>query len=192
MRSRGTRPRRSLRGVLAAVETERLLLRPFAASDLDALAALDAIEAFWWFPLRRARTREETQAFLGRHIERSTSDDIDLWAAVEKATERLVGWAGLNYPDWFPEVMPAVEVGWRFDPAVWGRGLATEAGAASLRHGFDTLGLDTIVSICEPDNVSSWRVMERLGMHRARETVHTTSQLPLWVYEITAVEWLST
>jgi RimJ/RimL family protein N-acetyltransferase len=80
-------------------------------------------------------------------------------------------------------------VGWRFDPAVWGRGLATEAGAAGLRFGFEHLGLDRIVSVYEPENVKSGRVMERLGLTFDRDTTHPASGVPVRVMAIRRDEW---
>ena len=52
---------------------------------------------------------------------------------------------------------------------IWGRGLATEGGAASIRYGFEVLGFDRIISITDPDNAASRRVMEKLGLtHRGQ------------------------
>jgi RimJ/RimL family protein N-acetyltransferase len=48
----------------------------------------------------------------------------------------------------------------------WGNGYATEATAAVLRFGFETLGLHRIYSTADVLNVASWRVMEKLGMQR--------------------------
>jgi RimJ/RimL family protein N-acetyltransferase len=87
------------------------------------------------------------------------------------------------------QVMPTVEVGWRLDPDYWGHGLATEGGRAALSFAFETLGLDEIVSIYEPDNVASGRVMEHLGMRPERDTVHPTLGVPLRVYRIDRPEW---
>jgi RimJ/RimL family protein N-acetyltransferase len=73
-------------------------------------------------------------------------------------------------PHFLPEILPAVEVGWRLAGPWRGHGLATEAGAAALEFGFTLGGLDRIVSIYEPENVPSGRVMERLGF-----TLHLTT-----------------
>ena len=67
-------------------------------------------------------------------------------------------------PTFCPEILPAVEVGWRFDPAHWGRGLATEGAGAALREGFTTLGLPEICSLPQSANPRSSQVCERLGM----------------------------
>ena len=75
----------------------------------------------------------------------------------------MIGWAGLAVPHFLPEVLPAVEVGWRLASDQWGKGLATEAGAAAVDFGFTQGGLTRIVSIYEPENVASGRVMARLG-----------------------------
>ena len=47
-----------------------------------------------------------------------------------------------------------------------GSGYATEAAAAVLRFGFDTLGLHRIWATCRPENLGSSRVLEKIGMQR--------------------------
>ena len=59
---------------------------------------------------------------------------------------------------------PAVEVGWRLARDAWGHGYATEARSAALDFGFETVGLDEIVSFTVPANVALAAVMERIGM----------------------------
>jgi len=68
-------------------------------------------------------------------------------------------------------------------------GLATEGGRASLQHGFETLGLDRIISIFTTDNVSSGRVMDKLGMHDCLTTIDEGRGIPLLIREITRVAW---
>jgi RimJ/RimL family protein N-acetyltransferase len=73
-----------------------------------------------------------------------------------------------------------IEVGWSVWPARWGQGYATELGAASLRFGFEDLGLTTIVSYTLHDNRASRRVMEKLGFEYERDVVH--ADLPHVLY----------
>ena len=110
-------------------------------------------------------------------------------AVVERSSGALIGWAGLSVPDFLPEVLPAVEVGWRLGPDHRGRGYATEAGTAALRWAFEDLGLDAVVSIFEPDNAASGRVMDRLGFDAGFATTHPTRGLPLVVRTLTAADW---
>ena len=68
-------------------------------------------------------------------------------------------WASGLPPSWS-------EVGWRLASEQWGHGYATEAAREALRFGFDTVGLEEIVSFTVPQNVRSRRVMERIGLVR--------------------------
>jgi RimJ/RimL family protein N-acetyltransferase len=170
------------------VETERLLLRPWRADDVEALTPLFAEPAVWRYPFGRGLTPEETERFLDRQARHRETHGFGMWAAELREEEVLVGCIGLAVPEWLPEVLPAVEVGWRLHPAWWGRGLATEGGAASLRHGFEALGLDRIIAIFMPENVASGQVMARLGMHHWRTTQDEHGAV-IDIHEITAEEW---
>ena len=57
-----------------------------------------------------------------------------------------------------------MEVAYLLDPAVWGRGLATEAARAIADHAFATLPVDRLVALVEPANTASRRVAEKIGM----------------------------
>lgn len=153
---------------LPDVTTERLELRRPGSEDLDALATVFAKSEVWQFPLGRAFTRAETATFLDNQCAHWDACGFGVWLVTERATNRLVGYAGLCVPMFLPEVLPAVEVGWRFDPDVWGRGYATEAARAALDEAFTTLGLAEVCSIPQSDNLASVRVAERIGMHRDR------------------------
>ena len=112
------------------------MLRPFVFGDLDELVALHAEESFWWYPLRSAMSKDETIGFLERVLARYESDGFGIEALLDRASGTMIGWAGLAVPHFLPEILPAVEVGWRLSGPWRGRGLATEAGAAALEFGF--------------------------------------------------------
>jgi RimJ/RimL family protein N-acetyltransferase len=175
--------------VIETLGTERLLLRPFAPDDLPALTGLCGEESFWWYGLRRAMTPQETEEFLARITAPYEGPDPALHAVVERSTGSLVGYAGLSVPHFLPEVLPAVEVGWRLGEAFRGRGYATEAGAAALEWGFTTLGLERIISIYEPANTASGKVMDRLGFAAGRPTTHPKQRFPLLVRTLTIEQW---
>jgi RimJ/RimL family protein N-acetyltransferase len=169
--------------------TERLVLRPFVHEDLTELAVLHAEESFWWYPLRAGMTMEQTVGFLVRTIERYESDGFGIEALLDRESGAMIGWAGLAVPHFLPEILPAVEVGWRLASAYRGRGLATEAGAAAVDWGFTEGGLTRIVSIYEPENVASGKVMEHLGF---TTFLRTTGQLrgeEIEVTELTVERW---
>ena len=49
-------------------------------------------------------------------------------------------------------------------PSRWGRGYATEAGAALLEAAWRETDLDYVVAVAFEENTASTRVMEKLGM----------------------------
>jgi ribosomal-protein-alanine N-acetyltransferase len=110
---------------------------------------------------------EEQVARFGRHwVERGCG----LWAVEEKASGAFIGFVGLIHHDDWPQGEHKTEVGWRLDRSYWGRGLATEGALASLRYGFEELGLARIISITVPENLASRRVMEKTGLTLRGET----------------------
>jgi RimJ/RimL family protein N-acetyltransferase len=145
------------------MRTERLLLRPWRASDREAFARMNADPAVMeHFP--GVLSREESDALVER-IEAHFREHGFGWWAVEVTGEAdFIGFVGLSVPNFTAHFMPAVEVGWRLGRDYWGRGFATEAARAAVAFGFERLGLTGIVSFTAPANVRSTRVMERLGM----------------------------
>ncbi len=145
---------------MAELETERLVLRSFRVGDLDAYARMTADPEVMRYigdgrTLDRAETWRSVAYFLGHWQLRG----FGIFAAEEKATGALVGRIGLYQPeDW-----PGLEVGWLLARERWGRGYATEGGRACLRHAFEALGADHVISVIHPDNAASIRVAERLG-----------------------------
>jgi RimJ/RimL family protein N-acetyltransferase len=178
---------------LAEVDTERLRLRRFERADADRLAVVFAKPEVWEFPYGRAFTRAETDAFLDAQVDQYESCGVACWLAVERGTDRVIGYVGVSVPTFYPAILPAVEVGWRFDPDVWGRGFATEGARAALDQAFGPLGLDRVCSLPQAENTASVRVAERLGMRRERTVTipGDARRGPVNVAEfwITAAEW---
>jgi RimJ/RimL family protein N-acetyltransferase len=83
-----------------------------------------------------------------------------LWAVEEKATGDLVGRVGC----WKPEGWPGMEIAWTLRRESWGRGFATEAARAALRHAFEVLKQTHIISLIHPENEPSIRVARRIGL----------------------------
>jgi RimJ/RimL family protein N-acetyltransferase len=142
------------------MSTERLRLRTFRAEDLPLYAALNA--------------DPPVADMLGGPLTRAESDDIAEWAnerweqeklglvAVERLADgAFLGMCGLHHLRDRPD---DVEIAWRLAHAHWGNGYATEAGRAWLAYGFQTLGLDRIISLTDAPNVRSLAVMRRLGL----------------------------
>ncbi|HET6953585.1 MAG TPA: GNAT family N-acetyltransferase [Acidimicrobiales bacterium] len=156
---------------LPDVQTERLDLRRFRPDDLGDLTAVFAQPEVWRFPYGRGFTPRETAEFLDRQIAGWAIAGFGCWVARTRHDDRVIGYVGLSVPTFLPEILPAVEVGWRLAPSAWGRGYATEGARAALDEGFGTLGLERICSLPQATNLASVAVAERLGLTRRREVV---------------------
>jgi len=147
------------------VRTDRLLLRRWREDDVEPFARMNADPVVMeHFP--SLLTREQSAAMVERIERHLDAEGFGLWAVEVPAVAPFIGFVGLQRVPFEAHFTPAVEVGWRLDPAHWGHGYATEAALACLDLGFGPLGLEEIVSMTTPGNARSWRVMERIGMHR--------------------------
>ena len=161
------------------IRTERLGLRPFQQSDLNALAELMANADFMRFslgPLSRAKAAE----FLKRIQARDRAGEPSQFAVIFHATGKLIGFCGFFGQN--VDGVERIEIGYRLHPDYWGQGIATEAARAVRDHAFQVLKLNQIISLIHPDNIASIRVAEKNGMIVEKETVFRG--FPTLVYAI--------
>jgi [ribosomal protein S5]-alanine N-acetyltransferase len=143
------------------LETPRLLLRCFAPTDLDGLHLITRDPEVMRFigdghTLSRAETGRNMAAIINAFQRRG----FGRWALVVKETGALAGYCGFGLGS--EEI--GIELAYMLAQSEWGKGFATEAGAACLRYGFENLGLASIAALTRPENLKSRRVMERLKM----------------------------
>ena len=149
------------------IETERLILRPFKQSDLEAYAAMNANpEVMRFYPM--VYTTEQSQASLDRCRESWDKHGYGFSAVTDK-DERFLGLCGLSLFTAESPFSPQVEIGWRFVPSAWGKGYASEAARGWLAYGFEEKGLEQVVSFTAIPNEPSAKVMQRIGMRRCEE-----------------------
>ncbi|WP_211767263.1 GNAT family N-acetyltransferase [Kutzneria sp. CA-103260] len=176
---------------MVTLETSRLILRRWREEDVAPMAAVNADpEVMRW--IRDGSVRDEPQTRGGIQAWESEweSQGFGLFAVEIRSTGELAGFTGLSVPDYFPEVLPAVEIGWRLGRSHWGQGLATEAAKAAVRFGFEERGLERIVSITQVGNDASERIITKLGMRPARETVNPTYGRRVRVYELSSDQYV--
>lgn len=138
--------------------TDRLLLRAWRPEDIEPYAAMNADEETMRYmdgTIDAAATWRLVTHLLGMWPLRG----FGMWALELRETGEFVGRAGL-YEGWD---WPGVEAAWSVRRDLWGRGLATEAGAAAVAWAWDNLPVDHLVSVIEPGNAASCRVAEKLG-----------------------------
>lgn len=143
---------------MATLETERLVLRMFRESDLDAYAEMCA-DAEVMRHLGNVMSRAEAWRHMAMVIGHWKLRGFGLWAVEEKSSGVMIGRIGC----WQPEGWPGPEIGWTLRRHWWGRGFATEGARAALACAFGELGWPHAISLIRPDNKASIRVAEKLG-----------------------------
>lgn len=153
------------------LRTGRLLLRAWRPEDRQPFAALNADpEVMQRMP--RALTRAESDAFADAIEAEFEECGYGLWAVEVPGEAAFAGYVGLHRATFAADFTPAVEIGWRLDRPLWGRGYATEAAREVLRVAFDEIGLDEVVSFTSIGHEKSRAVMERIGLRRVGEFDH--------------------
>jgi RimJ/RimL family protein N-acetyltransferase len=148
-------------GMPDIIRTSRLVLRPFAVSDIaDVMAYATDEEWARFLPVPQPYQRADAERFLAAEaaVERTQQPS---WAMLFE--ERVVGGITLR----ISQAHRLAELGYALARSCWGQGLATEAARAVLDTAFEVLSdLNRVRAIADPRNVSSLRVMEHVGMTR--------------------------
>jgi RimJ/RimL family protein N-acetyltransferase len=167
------------------------VLRRWRDSDIEPMAAINADpDVMRWIGDGAVRSLEQTRSGIAAIEREWNASGYGLFAVEESASGELAGFAGLTVPYFLPEVMPAVEIAWRFGRPFWGRGIGTEAAAAALHFGLVNRGLERIIAIVQVGNDASERIMVKLGMALERQTADPATGRALRVYQITRLGYL--
>jgi len=142
------------------LETERLRLRPFRASDVKAVHALygDAENLRYWGTDPSA-SLDETRKAMRWHVT-CRPFQYALWAVEVKASKRLVGMINYHRREMREK---RVDVGWLIVPAQQGKGYMTEAGRALLAYLIGRLKVHKVEALIRADNEPSAALAKRLG-----------------------------
>jgi RimJ/RimL family protein N-acetyltransferase len=145
--------------LIPTLETERLILRRFVETDLDAYADMCADAEVMRYLGGKLLSRSEAWRNMAMILGHWYLRGYGFWAVEKRATGEMIGRIGC----WQPEGWPGLEVGWTLRRAFWGQGYAVEAAKASLNYGFSQLEESQIISLINPQNHLSRRVAQKLG-----------------------------
>lgn len=142
------------------IKTERLILREFRESDLDAYYQMCSDqEVMRYIGTGKVLSRAESWRSMASVIGHWYFRGYGLWAVEEQKSGEMIGRIGC----WKPEGWIGLEVGWSLRRDFWGYGFATEAGKASMDFAFTKLQQSHVISLIRPDNKASIKVAEKLG-----------------------------
>ena len=163
------------------VETDRLGMRPYDPDDAGEFFALCSDHKVMRYIVGEAvpGSVDEWRRMLTEYPDYA-KHGFGRWSCIHRESGRFIGFSGLKYLENFDG---EVDLGYRFFPEFWGRGLATESGLASVRYGFDVLGLDRIIGLAVPENTASIRVLEKSGMSFERHTTYDGHNVALYAIE---------
>lgn len=146
------------------IETERLLLREWQLEDAEEFSAIAADPRVVRFitggtPVPLEQVRDQ----IARLVALQESHGWTRWALQLRDPQPadpagVIGFCGPGCT-----FAPDVEVGWWLHADLWGRGLATEAGLAAVRHGFEVVGFDRLICCVSPENLASRAVARKVG-----------------------------
>lgn len=181
------------------LQSERLLLRPLAETDLDMELELLTDHAVTRYVCEDV-TAEQVHQWLPVMTRRCAGGSIGIWCIVDQAADEKLGHAVLlpmpidaTDTDWRlvqGDQVPdgEIEVGYLFKQTAWGKGYATETCKRLLKFGFEDAHLDEIVAVTHPDNAASQNVLRKCGMIDEGMRRAYASQCP--GFRLTRKQWL--
>ncbi len=150
------------------LETNRLYLRKIQRDDYSPICAIlqDIDVMYAW---EHAFSDEEVSEWIDENIMRYDRDGYSYWAVIEKDTNQLIGVTGLIAEQADNE--KCVGIGYIYRKSSWKSGYALEGALACVKYAFETLHIDEVTAQIRPNNLSSRKVAEKLGMTIRKEFV---------------------
>ena len=182
------------------LETERLLLTPFAPHDVDIALALLTDPKVMYYVAEEPVPAETVKADMQRCTRRGAGGRLGIWCVTRKDTGQKIADGVLtpvpideddiNWESLVPEAYPdgQIEVGYLLIPSAWGQGFASEICARLLRFAFEMTELEEVVATTDPENAASQNVLQKCGMRPiGKKRAYNYDDVD-W-FEITANEW---
>ncbi|MCM2677564.1 GNAT family N-acetyltransferase [Alkalicoccobacillus plakortidis] len=147
------------------MHSTNISLREFRYDDWKAINQYARLASVSQYQAWRVQTEIDSQSYLVQLIQDSACEPRSRYAfaIIENETQFCIGSAELNIRDRHNRVG---ELAYILHPNYWGKGFATEAAKQMLSYGFSEQKLHRIFATCDPRNISSERVMQKVGMQK--------------------------
>ena len=140
------------------IVTERLIIRKFTFNDWQCVHEYTSdINVMKYIP-EGVFSDEDAKEF----VIKNSRENAKYFPVLLKKEQILIG--HIAFHKYFGE--HTYEIGWVFNPKYYNKGYASEAAHSILKYGFETMKLHRIIATCQPENIPSYRVMEKIGMRR--------------------------
>ncbi len=173
------------------LRTARLVLRPFAETDADAIYALQSnrrVLRYWDSPPWADRAR--AQAFLAACRQMEQDGSGARFAIETLGSGAFIGWCAMFR---WNAVYRSLGIGYCLDEPAWGNGYATEAVGAMLQWAYDTRDLNRVEAELDTRNAASARVLQKLGFEleglRREDCVVDGEVSDSWIYGLLRRDW---
>ena len=165
------------------IESERLKLRKITSDDFDDLCEiLQDIEVMYAW--EHAFSDSEVAEWIDKNIKRYEADGFSYYAAIEKETNQFIGVIGPLIED--IEGVRYIGIAYILNKRSWNKGYAVEGAKASIEYAFNTLNAAKVIAQIRPENLSSRRVAEKLGMEVENVYIkhYSGKDMPHLIYSI--------
>jgi ribosomal-protein-alanine N-acetyltransferase len=151
------------------IDTKRLFMRQFSQDDLPWLIEnRSPVAVNRFLGGMQMQSPEALTVRLEFYIQCYEKFGFGMCAMGLKETGELIGSSGLQPLEDTGEI----EVGYNLSEKYWRQGFGYESAMGWLKHGFEIVGLERIVAVCHPDNIGSWKIMEKCGMRYEKTAFH--------------------
>ncbi|MFC4322138.1 GNAT family N-acetyltransferase [Litchfieldia salsa] len=140
------------------ISTERLIVRNFQHDDWESVYEYTNDATVMKYIPEGIFSKESAQEFVTENI----GEKAKHFPVLLKTDQTLIG--HIVFHKVFGD--HTYEIGWVFNPKYYNKGYASEAARSVLKYGFETLKLHRIIATCQPENIASYRIMEKVGMRR--------------------------
>ena len=154
--------------IMASLETERLILRPFTEADYPLILKIssdpDTTKYLYYWGRIGWTPEADARRFLDYALHNWAKTPIRAreYCVTLRENGECIGDGSV---EWVENEPGTAEIGWILLPIYRGKGYATEMGEKLAAEAFQTLGAERVIAHCDARNAPSYHVMERLGMH---------------------------
>ncbi|WHQ73558.1 GNAT family N-acetyltransferase [Pantoea sp. Lij88] len=172
-------------------ESERLLYRYTVREDLDDLFRIYSDpETHKFNPRGPWPDREHAVQSMERTLHLYKDQGFGDWTVFEKAhPDKIIGFGGVFRSQF--DGRQTNNLGYRFEPAAWGKGYATELSRRAIRYGFEEAGLSVITGVTRENHLASRRVLEKAGLTFLKKVEDAEGGPPHLMFTLSRRDWLA-